>query len=48
MLVGTEAGVCFTEQEVKEMLIVAGFRNISRKEFDSGLSQMTAQKIYPV
>jgi SAM-dependent methyltransferase len=45
MLVGTEAGDCFTEQEVKEMLTAAGFENISRIEFDSGLSQMTAQKI---
>jgi predicted O-methyltransferase YrrM len=45
MLVGTEAGDCFTEQEVTGMLNDAGFRNISRIEFKSGLSQMTAQKI---
>jgi len=45
MLVGTESGDCFTEQEVKAMLKDAGFRNISRKEFDSGLSQLTARKI---
>jgi hypothetical protein len=45
MMVGTEAGDCFTEQEVTEMLTVAGFRNISRIEFETGLSQMTAQKI---
>lgn len=45
MLVGTEAGDCFTEQEVTEMLNAAGFKNISRMEFESGLSQMTAQKI---
>lgn len=45
MLVGTEAGDCFTEQEVTEMLTTAGFSNLSRKEFDTGLSQMTAQKI---
>jgi SAM-dependent methyltransferase len=44
MLVGTEAGDCFTEQEVMEMLIVSGFENISRKEFETGLSQMVAQK----
>jgi len=44
MLVGTEAGDCFTEQEVTEMLNVAGFKNISRTEFDTGLSQMVAQK----
>jgi len=44
MLVGTEAGDCFTEQEVTGMLAVAGFSNISRIEFDSGLSQVTAQK----
>jgi SAM-dependent methyltransferase len=45
MLVGTEAGDCFTEQEVKEMLNGAGFKNISRTEFESGLSQITGQKI---
>ena len=45
MLVGTDAGDCFTEQEVTEMLNIAGFKNISRKEFESGLSQMIAQKI---
>jgi SAM-dependent methyltransferase len=45
MLVGTEAGDCFTENEVLEMLISAGFKNISRKEFETGLSQISAQKI---
>jgi len=45
MLVGTEAGDCFTEQEVTEMLHAAGFKNISRTEFETGLSQMIAQKI---
>ena len=45
MLVGTEAGDCFTEQEVTEILISAGFKNISKKEFETGLSQMIAQKI---
>jgi len=45
MLVGTEAGDCFTEMEVSEMLDAAGFKNISRIEFETGLSQMTAQKI---
>ena len=45
MLVGTEAGDCFTEQEVSEMLNKAGFKNISRTGFKSGLSQMIAQKI---
>ncbi|MGD0583852.1 MAG: methyltransferase [Bacteroidales bacterium] len=45
MLVGTEAGDCFTEQEVSEMLNEAGFKNISRIEFESGLSQMIAKKI---
>ena len=45
MLVGTEAGDCFTEQEVIEMLNRAGFKNISRIEFETGLSQMIAQKI---
>jgi SAM-dependent methyltransferase len=45
MLVGTESGDCFTEQEVTEMLDVAGFKNISRTEFESGLSQMVGQKL---
>jgi SAM-dependent methyltransferase len=45
MLVGTESGDCFTDQEVEEMLSAAGFRNISRTEFETGLSQMIAYKI---
>ena len=45
MLVGTEAGDCFTEQEVTEMLTTTGFENISRLEFETGLSQVIAQKI---
>ncbi len=45
MLVGTESGDCFTEEEVSGMFTKAGFRNISRLEFESGSSQMTAQKI---
>ncbi|MEI6822125.1 MAG: methyltransferase [Bacteroidota bacterium] len=44
MLVGTEAGDCFTEKEVYDMLTNAGFTNITRKEFESGLSQVTAEK----
>lgn len=47
MLVGTEAGDCFTEQEVTEMLKTAGFKNISRTEFESGSSQMIAHHSYP-
>ena len=45
MLVGTEAGDCFTEQEVTEILNVSGFKNIFKIEFETGLSQMIAQKI---
>ena len=45
MLVGTESGDCFTEQEVTEMLNAAQFTNISRIEFETGLSQMIAEKI---
>ncbi|HEY5511316.1 MAG TPA: methyltransferase [Prolixibacteraceae bacterium] len=45
MLVGTEAGDCFTEQEVTDMLTSAGFNNISRIEFESGLSQVIAEKM---
>jgi SAM-dependent methyltransferase len=45
MLVGTESGDCFTEQEVTEMLNAAGFKNISRTEFETGLSQMVAHKV---
>jgi len=45
MLVGTEAGDCFTEHEVNDMLIKAEFKNISRLEFESGLSQVIAKKI---
>ncbi len=45
MLVGTEAGDCFTEHEVTGMLKSAGFRNISRIELETSSSQMVAQKI---
>jgi SAM-dependent methyltransferase len=45
MLVGTEAGDCFTEREVTKMLQAAGFSTIKRIEFETGLSQMTAQKV---
>jgi SAM-dependent methyltransferase len=45
MLVGTEYGDCFTEQEVTAMLNASGFKNIVRIEFETGLSQMIAQKI---
>ena len=41
----TYTGDCFTEQEVTDLLTSAGFSKISRLEFESGLSQMTAQKI---
>jgi SAM-dependent methyltransferase len=45
MLVGTEAGDCYTEKEVTELLDAAGFKNISRLMFESGLSQMVAHKL---
>jgi len=45
MLVGTESGDCFTELEVTNMLLAAGFSNITRIESETGLSQMTAQKV---
>lgn len=45
ILVGTEAGDCFTEAEVTGILQAAGFTNISRIEFESGLSQLIAHKI---
>lgn len=45
MLVGTEAGDCFTEEEVTGMLTSAGFTDISRIEFETGLGQMIARKI---
>ena len=44
MLVGTESGDCFTEPEVSDMLGAAGFKDISRIEFDTELSRMTAYK----
>jgi SAM-dependent methyltransferase len=45
MLVGTEAGDCFTEEEVSTMLTDAGFTSISRLDFETGSGQMIAQKI---
>jgi SAM-dependent methyltransferase len=45
MLVGTEAGDCFTDEEVTGMLSAAGFSNMSRKVFESGMSQVTAHKL---
>ena len=44
MLVGTESGDCYTEPEVTEMLSAAGFKDISRTEFETGLSRMVACK----
>ena len=45
MLVGTDAGDCFTEQEVTEMLAAAGFIDISKTDLSTGSSQMIARKI---
>jgi SAM-dependent methyltransferase len=45
MLVGTEGGDSYTEQEVTVMLNTSGFKNISRIELETGLSQLAAQKI---
>ena len=44
MLVGTESGDCFTEPEVTGMLSAAGFKDISRTEFETGISRMIAYK----
>lgn len=44
MLVGTEAGDCFTEEEVASMLRTAGFTKVTRLEFESGISQVVASK----
>lgn len=44
MLVGTEAGDCFTEPEVSEIMTAAGFRDITRTEFETGYSRMTGKK----
>lgn len=44
MLVGTEEGDCFTEQEVSEMYRSAGFKNITKEELDRGISRMTGEK----
>ncbi len=45
MLVGTESGDCYTIDEVTTMLQAAGFKNIQRRIFDTGLSQVTASKL---
>jgi hypothetical protein len=45
MLVGTDEGDCFTEDEVSDMFRSAGFKNISKVALDAGLSRMTAEKI---
>ena len=44
MLVGTESGDCFTEQEVSGMLSDAGFKEITRTEFETGYSRMVGRK----
>ena len=44
MLVGTDAGDCFTDEEVTDLLHSAGFKNVSKQEFESGLGQVIAQK----
>jgi SAM-dependent methyltransferase len=45
MLVGTDAGDCFTEQEVTGMLAAAGFTAIAKTDLATGSSQMIAHKI---
>jgi SAM-dependent methyltransferase len=44
MLVGTESGDCFTEQEVSGILSDAGFTDITRTEFETGYSRMVGRK----
>jgi cyclopropane fatty-acyl-phospholipid synthase-like methyltransferase len=44
MLVGTESGDCFTEQEVSGILSDAGFTDITRTEFETGYSRMVGKK----
>jgi len=45
MLVGTNSGDCFTEKEVKNMFLAAGFKNISKVPLDGGISRMMAEKM---
>jgi 16S rRNA G966 N2-methylase RsmD len=44
MLVGTESGDCFTEQEVSGMLSDSGFKEITITEFETGISRMAGRK----
>ena len=44
MLVGTEGGDCYSENEVSTWMKNAGFTDISKVTLDSGLSQMTGIK----
>src|SRR5690554_4971394 len=44
MLVGTEAGDCYSESEIKAWLAEAGFMDYDFRPLDTGLMQVTAQK----
>lgn len=44
MLVGTDFGDCFTEKEVSDMFLAAGFKNVSKTSLGGGISRMMAVK----
>ena len=45
MFAGTDFDDCFTEKEVKNMFLAAGFKNISKVPLDGGISRMMAEKM---
>jgi hypothetical protein len=44
MLVGVEAGDCYSENEVGAWMETAGFKDVSKVVFETGLGQMTGVK----
>lgn len=45
MLVGTDEGDCFTENEVSELFLSAGFKNVTKVALGGGNSRMMAEKV---
>jgi hypothetical protein len=44
MLVGTEEGDCYSENEIKSWYENAGFTDVHKVDLDSGLAQMIGVK----
>jgi len=45
MFAGTDFDDCFTEKEVHDMCLSAGFKNVSKVPLDGGISRMNAVNV---